>query len=177
MGGMTQPGRPLRHETRNLRHKRWVLRLLEYVVTALVILLLMLRMLSRTEALQVEAERLSMQGVVRSLEAAVLLASILEDGRRPPEFRPGGNPMALIEQRPANYLGEFDGADPEAIAGGQWYFDARQRTLLYRVRHADYFQTPLPAPARARFKVAPTDDGTPGLAVIALEPYRWLKKP
>jgi hypothetical protein len=70
---------------------------------------------------------------------------------------------------------------------GHWSFDSSQGLLVYRVRHARFFDTGLPAPARARFKLRilyadrdlsgkyePAEDELQGLAVAPVETYRWI---
>jgi len=54
---------------------------------------------------------------------------------------------------PGNYVGELDNPDPADIAGGNWYFDMSDRTLVYRVNNTEYFKGNLPGAPRAVFRV------------------------
>src|SRR6185369_8749308 len=42
------------------------------------------------------------------------------------------NPMDWLADKPENYLGEFDGA-PQQAAAGKWFYDKRNRELVYTV--------------------------------------------
>lgn len=48
------------------------------------------------------------------------------------------NPMDWLAERPANYLGEFDGP-PEGDADGKWFYDRRKRELVYTVNNRRHF--------------------------------------
>ncbi|MEK6208768.1 MAG: hypothetical protein AABM64_00125 [Pseudomonadota bacterium] len=48
------------------------------------------------------------------------------------------NPMNWLAERPPNYLGELDSA-PANEPKGQWYFDKRNRELVYTVNNRRYF--------------------------------------
>jgi prepilin-type N-terminal cleavage/methylation domain-containing protein len=45
----------------------------------------------------------------------------------------GGNPMTLLLQPPANYLGSISSPVEDEIPRATWYFDERQGQLAYRV--------------------------------------------
>ncbi|OEU62111.1 MAG: hypothetical protein BA870_03045 [Desulfuromonadales bacterium C00003094] len=113
-------------------HRRWVLRVFEWALLVSVVMLLMGVLLQKVEQLQAEAERLSFEGVVNSLKAAVMLDSFVNN---PTEaISEGDNPMQLMDQLPSNYLGILDASDPAVQADGQWYFDKVQRLLIYRTQ-------------------------------------------
>ena len=48
------------------------------------------------------------------------------------------NPMNWLAERPGNYLGELDPA-PAYEPKGQWYFDKRNRELVYTVNNRRHF--------------------------------------
>jgi len=48
------------------------------------------------------------------------------------------NPMNWLAERPGNYLGELDSA-PADEPKGQWYFDKRNRELVYTVDNRRHF--------------------------------------
>ena len=48
------------------------------------------------------------------------------------------NPMNWLAERPPNYLGELDSA-PADEPKGQWYFDRRNRELVYTVNNRRHF--------------------------------------
>lgn len=140
-------------------HRRWVLRLFEWAVLLLVILLLMSLFLQRSERLQAEAERLTFQATVDALQSAVRYISLLQD-QRPALYGAllkEGNPMPLLAvdpaQVPSNYLGELQRPDPRNIAGGQWYFDRSAGVLVYRVKNRRFFDSDWPGPAMVRYRL------------------------
>ena len=48
------------------------------------------------------------------------------------------NPMNWLAERPPNYLGELD-SSPADEPKGQWYFDRRNRELVYTVNNRRHF--------------------------------------
>lgn len=54
------------------------------------------------------------------------------------------NPMNLLAQKPANYLGEIDGRKTEALKGGNWFYDASKHQVVYVVEHRRYFMPEVP---------------------------------
>ncbi len=164
--------------------------LLELLVVICIVAVLALHLNRRLQLLQVDAEHAAVEHVVGTLRSAVALevASHVLRGE-PASLRVllDTNPMDRLAERPGNYLGELDAPDPTTVPGGQWYFDRGERVLIYRVRHGEFVETPLPGPSRIRFKYRLlTADSTPdgefephgqeirGLTLTAVEPYRWL---
>ena len=86
------------------------------------------------------------------------------------------NPMKRLAETPANYIGEVDEATA-VIQDGTWYFDTRTRYLVYRVRNAEYFDSELGQPARARFVVQLISEQgqVEGVRLAPVEVYRWTK--
>lgn len=131
--------------------------LLELVVVISIIALLFVYAFRHIIAVEVLAEKATMENTLGSLRSALAiqfaqriathrLVSIAE--------LDGENPVKFLNRPPNNYLGELEGIDPAGITGGHWYFDASKRTLVYRVKNEDYFVSALGSPARATFKVA-----------------------
>jgi len=92
-------------------------------------------------------------------------------------------------QKPETYAGEFYGPDPAMFEPGTWYFDTRDRALVYIVRFPSQFVTPLRGPPRARFAVEadyedvdhngrfdPGRDPVRGLKLVPLESFSWKEK-
>lgn len=163
--------------------------MLELVVVICIIGLLIALALERLLVLRVEAERAAMEEVLGALRAGVameMVSSLVHDESQALAELHRGNPMATLMQVPSTYLGEFEAPDPQQIPGSRWYFDRRERLLVYRVRYGDYFETELEGPPRARFRleVAFADrdgnerfdvgvDTVRGVAVEPAESYRW----
>ncbi len=145
---------------------------------------------TRLGRLQVDAERAAMQQVLQTVRSVLQLhvASWVAAGRTGDlgEFV-GSNPMEQLPSPPANYVGRVHTDDASWVRGGQWYFDEGDRLLVYRVQNAQYFESALAGPPRARFKIrGVTADGMrraqvgsegtkiQGLTVTAVESFRWI---
>ena len=164
--------------------------LIELVVVISVIAILITVAVSRLWRLQVEAERVAMEQVVGNLRSAlgINVASYLVVGDMAGmQSLEGSNPMDRLAEVPNNYLGTVNGSMTDT-AGGAWYFDTRNRALVYRVRNADYFRGGASTPAQARFSVQLVyEDRNPsrvagsnrreivGARFATLEPYAWVQ--
>ncbi len=163
--------------------------LLELVVVICIVALLAALANERLRGLQAEAERASMQHVLGAVRSALALevAARLARGEADTLVQLAStNPMDHLSEQPGNYLGALQGADPVRIPPGHWYFDRDRALLIYRVRHVRFVETAVSGPAQIRFKLVAipadsTKDGNfethgtiRGLAVRAVEPYRWV---
>lgn len=163
--------------------------LVELVVVIAIIAALFSVAFQRLFVLQVEAERTAVEQIVGNLRSAIGI-KVAEHyvnndfaGLRGLE---GSNPMDRLAEVPHSYLGALSGVDPAKIPPGHWYFDVPSRTLVYRVKNADYFRNDLGAPARIRFTVrvlygksflGPARGEAPpieGAQLATIEPYAWV---
>jgi|SRR5882724_10992776 len=89
------------------------------------------------------------------------------------------NPMNWLEERPENYLGEFDVA-PQTGTTGKWYYDRRGHELVYTVNNRRHF-VPLDG-ASFEIRYRPTrvrsgDEGTSEqvwVGLVQVQGYRWV---
>ena len=169
------------------------LRLLELVVVVILIVTFIYVAINRMLVLRVAAERVAMERVLGIVKTAATLelAQLIMRGKPINAARlETANPMDWLARPPGNYLGALDGPDPARIRGGEWYFDTRNHFLIYRVANGKYFETVLPGPARAEFKVAlaytdmnhngrydPTVDKLGAIRIVPVQPYRWRHTP
>jgi type II secretory pathway pseudopilin PulG len=49
------------------------------------------------------------------------------------------NPMGWLSAAPKNYLGEYYSPDHKKFTPGSWYFDRREKTLVYLLTHQNSF--------------------------------------
>lgn len=161
----------------------------ENLLVVILVAVLVVVAYQRFVALRVQAEQLAMNQVLADVRSATLQHALhLQASGAAPE--PNANPVDWLPQPPPNYMGALAGPDPATIPAGQWYFDTREQLLVYRVDHATYFDSPLPGPARARFKLvvnaadneaADTQrtarDAVLALTVKPVEPYAWRNEP
>lgn len=165
--------------------------LLELVIVVVMISILAVLAISRLLAVQVDAERVTMESVAGTLRSALgmkVAESILRSKVAELPRYVGSNPMDLLAEKPRNYLGEFDGVDPSTLQDGSWYFDRRDKALVYLVRHKGFFNGGQTNPPRARFAVRlvysdrngngvfdPGVDEPQGLRLAPLEQYSWSR--
>ena len=119
------------------RQRRGI-RLFEVALVIGLISVLVVVILHRLDDLHSKAERLAAQGVIRSLQGAVLVHT--GTGKEASTIGPVSNPMQLLQHLPGNYLGELEDVQPEEIKGGQWYFDTEKKMLIYRVDNPVIFE-------------------------------------
>jgi general secretion pathway protein G len=180
----TPPSRCFSFSGKFRRHSRGF-SLLELAVVVSIIAVLATVALARLWALQVDAERVAMEqvlGILRSAIGMKVAESVVRNRVASIADLEGSNPMDLLAETPGNYLGVLNGANPASIDRGNWYFDATDRVLVYRVRNEANFTSALGAPARARFMVRVVrgvpERGRPalieGVRLAPLESYKWV---
>ena len=94
------------------------------------------------------------------------------------------NPMDWLAEKPGNYLGELDSA-PTDEPKGQWYFDRRDRELVYTVDNRRHFSPSSYRDFTVRYRAMRVSTGTvtessPGSAdtwvsLVLLGEYDWFK--
>ncbi|OOG26786.1 prepilin-type N-terminal cleavage/methylation domain-containing protein [Thioalkalivibrio denitrificans] len=156
------------------------LTLLEFALVVVFVGLLMWLAMTKILRLEGDVERVNVQRTVAALNSALAMefAERVVESRLDtvPELA-SGNPMERLAQVPHNYLGPIEHAAPAEIRLGHWYYDMEEAVLVYRISHADRFETPLEGPPRARFRVEVVTnerDGSPqGVRVVAVDAFEW----
>ena len=163
--------------------------LLELLVVLVIVSVLLVVAIEKLLVLRFEAERTMVQTVIGAMRSALYIefagAAAKGELRRMDTAR-GSNPMALLAERPEGYVGEFYGPDPAVFEPGTWYFDLRDRAIVYLVRFPEQFVSPLRGMPRLRLAVEPDyedvdrngrfdpgRDPVRGLKLVPLEPYFW----
>jgi prepilin-type N-terminal cleavage/methylation domain-containing protein len=172
-----------------VRGERRGFSLLELLIVIVIISVLLVVAVDRLLALRFEAERATVQTVIGAMRSALYIefagaAARGEIGRM--DKAGGSNPMLVLAERPQEYVGEFYGPDPKVFEPGTWYFDLRDRALVYVVRFPQQFVTPLAGPPRLRVMIEPDyddldrngrfdagRDAVRGLKLVPLEPFYW----
>lgn len=174
------------------RHRNRGFSLLELVIVIVIISVLLVLAISRLLALQVDAERVTMETVAGTLRSAIgikVAESIVRMKVADLRALEGSNPMDLLAETPRNYLGERDGVDPVTLEDGNWYFDRQAKVLVYLVRHKGFFTGGQSNPPRARFALRlvysdkngngvfdPGVDAIEGMRLSPVEPYSWSRQ-
>lgn len=153
--------------------------LIEIIAVIVIIATLVSFALNKLWPLFGKAERahtLQMIGGLRSALTLNMAERIVNDQRLQWETYRDKNPVSYLAAPPGNYLGAFDHLKPSQMKKGSWYFDKTQHLLIYRVRFAQYFHSPLPGPARIRLKIMPIFGKNKLYAVDlkAVDPYQWV---
>jgi prepilin-type N-terminal cleavage/methylation domain-containing protein len=165
--------------------------LLELTVVIIIVSFLAVIAIGKLLAVQVDAERVSMETVLGTLRSALGMAvaeSIVRQDINGLVKLAGSNPMERLAETPHNYLGAIDQPNPAGYEDGNWYFDNDRRELVYLVRNQPYFSGGAVDPPRARFRVelVYSDrngnnrfdsgvDSVEGLRLAPVEPYKWIR--
>lgn len=173
-----------------MRRKSAGATLLEFSLVASVLGVLAFVLLDRMTYYQEWVEKANMEYTAATLKSALRmeLATLMVEGRmREIPAMERQNPMGWLEQKPANYLGEFDGAPPGAQPRDGWYFDRSARVLVYRVSRSRYFVPDSRGRREVRFRVMAIYDKSPddmslgaspmlpsGIKLLLIEPYKWF---
>ena len=183
----------LQRRSNSIKVKQQGFSFLELVLVISIISLLFVLAIDRLLILRVDAERTTMQQVLGSLRSGMsidIADKITKNNIQEIAESEGKNPMMWLSERPENYLGVKNEADPTDIEPGNWYFDEYYGYLIYRVSSAEYFKNSKFTPAIARFRIEldytdndddgeyyPSIDEIHGLRLAAVEPYKWLNEP
>ncbi|MCA1799208.1 MAG: prepilin-type N-terminal cleavage/methylation domain-containing protein [Xanthomonadaceae bacterium] len=129
--------------------------LLELLLVIILVIVLYAVAVDRLLPLRGDAEAAAAATVVGTLRSALgieVANRVVRDGAQEITTLEGVNPMRLLVEAPANYLGEVDGVQPDQLPVGHWYYDRAAGELVYLVRYAQYFRTELPGPPRLVFQ-------------------------
>lgn len=127
--------------------------LLELVIVIILVILLFLVAFNRLLPLRGDAESAHVATMVGTLQSAIGMEAamrVTRYGIGQLAALDGINPMALLQEPPANYLGEDP---PGTVPPGSWYFDSSTSQLLYRVRYPQYLDRQLHSPVHLAWLV------------------------
>jgi general secretion pathway protein G len=175
--------------TARSRHPRGFT-LLELAVVAVIVAVLAGILLKRALYYQEQAERTSVEqtlGILRSALHLQMADRLLHPSRRPMSQLAGDNPMNWLAERPPNYVGEYAAPTPGRIAHGSWYFDTKDRTLVYLPTYDEHLQTAPGENGNLRFRShlvgsnnvdkaegMLSDSAIEGVVLEPVKPYKWF---
>ena len=160
----------------------------EFLVAVVLISLLGVVLLDRLALYQEQAEKAAMQQMISNLRSTLRMkiADQLLNGRQDQRALVDDNPMDWLIGKPSNYLGERFGPAPGSVPGGHWYFDLRDKTLVYVVA-GRHFVAHSAGRKEVRFQVRPASSIKPqaghdiadkqnieGVILALVEPYQWF---
>ncbi|MES2017247.1 MAG: type II secretion system protein [Pseudomonadota bacterium] len=117
--------------------------LFELAIVVSIIGILAAVLLSRLVLYQAQAERVAMETVVGTLRSALTMKAgqLVAKGQAQDLSKLLTiNPMDLLAQKPANYLGEYYSPQIDKISPGNWFFNRKQLLLVYIARTGATFQ-------------------------------------
>ncbi len=112
--------------------------LLELLVVVCIVAVMAGLLVNRLQHYQRLAEKAALEQTVGILRSALHLrfaALIAKDRAGDAQYFIGQNPMNWLAERPANYAGEYFDQMPDEDVAGHWYFDLKERNLVYFVRN------------------------------------------
>ena len=175
----------------SFNHKQSGFTILELVVVIIIISILSLFAIDRIFTIRIAAEQAAVKQLVGTIKSALGLevARLALDGKMSAVAKlDKTNPLLLLSQKPNNYIGE-KGEPNHITKTGIWYFDKKQKTLIYNVLYKENFKTTLKGLPRIRYqmKLVYNDrnknkrfdvrtDSIAGLDLFMLEKFSWNVK-
>lgn len=166
--------------------------LLELVVVIIVISILGLFAIDRVWSLRIAAEQATVTQIVGNIRSALGLevARLALEGKMSAVAKLNKtNPIPLLAQAPNNYRGVLGDGD-HITEPGIWYFDKKQKALIYNVIYKENFKTTLKGLPRIRhrIKLVYNDrnnnkrfdlryDSIGGLDLFPIEKFSWNIRP
>ncbi len=163
---------------------------LELVVVIVLISILGVIALNRMWAWRLQAERTMVKSVVGNIRSALGLETAnlaLHDKLHKLPSLSGSNPVVLLAQPPADYIGVYRDSNDKTKKPGIWYFNPLQKALIYTIRYTEGFKTSLKGLPRIRYavKLIYSDknrngrydtgiDSIAGLDLLPLDSFEWL---
>jgi hypothetical protein len=162
------------------RQRNYLQSALYVVIAGVVAAVLLERLLTYAEA----AEKFAVEATVSRLSSAMyarLALLVLRGDVQAVETLESQSPFRIARADSPAYLGEFDGAPPNA-EGGDWYFDRGRRELVYLPKLTRYLHGTegRPAPASIRFRSEVRISATnayAGVALVPVQDWRWDPRP
>lgn len=114
--------------------------LFELVIVIIIVMLMMALFLDRARFYQEQAEKTAMEGIVATVQSALVLqyGQLMTRGRAADVAALArDNPINWLQKKPRNYLGEFYDVSAAKLETGNWAFDLKTRELVYLVRNGE----------------------------------------
>ena len=162
--------------------------LFELIVVVCIVAIIAGILLNRLRLYEEAAEKAAMQQTAAAIKSALQMrvASYMISGRdNEIEKLRDENPVNWLQEKPADYAGEFYADAYTRVRPGSWYFDLTRRELVYVVNLGDNFK---PGPdgrkwvryrVRIGYEEMPGREGPPRKLLSAasfapIRPYVWF---
>ena len=113
----------------------------EFAVSLVLMAIFVVVLLDRALYYQEYAEKTAMETTAKNIRTGLRykVADLILDNRMSQiSALADENPLNWLAERPPNYLGELDSV-PAEEPKGQWYFDKRNKELVYTVNNRRHF--------------------------------------
>lgn len=163
--------------------------LFELIVVIIVVAVLSGILLGRFLTYQELSEKTAMEQTAGAIRSAltIQMAGLITHGRAEDIAKLADvNPITLLMRKQKNYVGEFYEPDLKEISPGSWYFDLKQRQLVYLIHQGRHFLPDRSGVKRVRYRInvvyneavanGSNKNGKRNLGGVILEevePYIW----
>ncbi|HWH47135.1 MAG TPA: hypothetical protein VN664_04980 [Burkholderiales bacterium] len=133
----------------------------EFVVAIALIAIFVGVLMERALYYQEYAEKTAMEMTAKNIRTGLRykVADLILDNRMAEiSTLADENPLNVLAEKPPNYLGELDSA-PMVDPKGQWYFDRRNRELVYTVNNRRHFSPSSYRDFSVRYRLMRTSAG------------------
>ena len=144
---------------------------MEWALVAVVIVLLGGMFFRQVRAVQGQGELAAIKSTLGALRTALVIDHLKRtiDAGKAAAAAPQANPFELLQRRPANYLGEMNGAQALTEPGGNWVFDPACPCVGYLPLSGQWLES-RSGDSMLWFELI----GAPGpVQLTAREPYLW----
>lgn len=166
--------------------------LLELVVVICIIAVLAGLAAERTQSMRATAERVAAEALIANVKSALNLRAtqLLSKGNAAGVIAlTQESPIGLLTEPPETYRGAFFGVDPSLFKPGDWFFDRKQRALIYLPRFEDQVESQRQPPYQVAYVLSlvyddvngnksydPGVDQPTGVRVSPSRELRWVEK-
>jgi prepilin-type N-terminal cleavage/methylation domain-containing protein len=162
--------------------------LFELIVVVCIVAILAGILFNRLRFYEEAAEKAAMQQTAAAIKSALQMrvASYMMSGRdNEIEKLRDENPVNWLQEKPADYAGEFYADAYARVRPGSWYFDLTRREFIYVINLGSYFKPGPDGRKWVRYRVRigydemPVTEGPPRKVLSAVsfapvQPYAWF---
>ncbi len=164
--------------------------LIEFLVVIIIISTLGAVLLDRMWFYQEAAEKAAMEQLAGTLRSALhfqIADKLVKGQTRELSRLAEDNPMDWLAEQPSNYVGERFAPGADEVAKGNWYYDLKDRQLVYVVARGGHFMPDQAGRKEVRYAVRVVYARAPqagqenadkqeinGVILAVAEPYRWF---
>jgi general secretion pathway protein G len=162
--------------------------LFELILVVCVVAIVAGILLNRLQLYKEAAEKAAMQQTAAAIKSALQMrvASYMISGRNNEiEKLRNENPVSWLQEKPADYAGEFYADAYARVRPGSWYFDLARREFVYVINLGDNFKPGPDGRKWVRYRVrieyeAVPERGAPPRKVLSavgfapVQPYVWF---